>query len=138
MQDLINSVVRFSAAMTLFSMQQLQNAVGAATDSQGSINKFRDALDSITNAITSQMDDSNKSAANSMSKLGTEMVDRTWDAMNVRALDPREVMQTTGNVMRKTTDSLTDLVKKATASGEKSEKAGEPQSAAEALSGKRK
>ena len=59
MQDLINSIVRFSAAMTLFSMQQMQNAVGAAADSQAALTKFKEALDSVTSAITSQLDEAN-------------------------------------------------------------------------------
>ena len=36
--------MRFSAAMTLFGMQQMQNAVGAAADTQAAVSKFREAL----------------------------------------------------------------------------------------------
>ena len=131
MQELMNSFVRFSAAMTLFSMQQLQNMMEMAFDSQASLNKMRDALDSVTKAVSSQMDESSKSAMESMSKLGTEVVDRTWDTLNVRGLDPREVIQTTSTVLRKATDSVTDWVKK----GEE-KPAGEPQAATEVLAGR--
>ena len=112
MQDLINSIVRFSAAMTLFSMQQMQNAVGAATDTNQGLGKFRDALDAITDAVTSQLDENKKPTLNSMSNLGHDIVDRTWDAMNVSALDPREVLDTTSDLMKKTSESLADLMKK--------------------------
>jgi hypothetical protein len=128
MQDLINSVVRFSAAMTLFGMQQMQNAVGAAADTQAALNKFQKALDSITDAITRQLDEAKKPTLESMAHLGTEMVDRTWDSMNVSAFDPQQVLQTTGDLMRKTSDSLAGLMRR---SGDG--KAGEPRAAAEAL-----
>jgi len=129
MQDLINSIVKFSAAMTLFSMQQMQNAVGAAADTQVALTKFRDALDAITNAITSQLDESKKPTLDSMSHLGTDIVDRTWETMNVSAMDPRQVLQTTGDLMKKTSESIAGLVKKPAAT----ESTGEPQPAAATL-----
>jgi uncharacterized protein YdeI (BOF family) len=131
MQDLINSIVRFSAAMTLFSMQQMQNAIGAAADSQVALTKFRDALDSITGAITSQLDENKKPTLDSMAHLGTDIVDRTWDTMNVSAMDPRQVLQTTGDLMKKTSESLAGMMKKAEAAPPPP--AGEPQPAASAL-----
>ena len=132
MQDLINSMVKFSAAMTLFGMQQIQNAVGAAVDTQSALGRFRDALDSVTNAITSQLDDSKKPTLSSMSNLGSDLVNRTWEGMNMNALDPRQVLESTGDLMRKTTDSLTDLVKKTSPGSARN--SGEPQAAAQALS----
>jgi hypothetical protein len=112
MQDLINSIVRFSAAMTLFSMQQMQNAVGAAADTQLALGRFRDALDAITAAVTSQLDENKKPTLDSMSHLGNDIVGRTWDTMNIGAMDPRQVLQTTGDLMKKTSDSLAGMMKK--------------------------
>ena len=128
MQDLINSIVRFSAAMTLFSMQQMQNAVGAAADTTVALGRFRDALDAITSAVTSQLDDNKKPTLDSMSHLGNDIVGRTWDTMNVAAMDPRQVLQTTGDLMKKTSESLAGMMKKPEAPA-----AGEPQPAASAL-----
>jgi hypothetical protein len=132
-------MIRFTNAVTLFSMQQMQNAIGAVTDSQAVINRFCNALDAISNTLSTQIDASKKSTLDSMSKTGTEMVDRTMDAMNVQALNPREIMDTTTDVMRKTSDSMADIVRRATgASGHHGDSsAGEPESAAEAL-GKKK
>jgi hypothetical protein len=130
MQDLINSIVRFSAAMTLFSMQQMQNAVGAAADSQAALNKFKEALDSVTNAITSQLDESKKPTLDSMAHLGNDIVDRTWDTMNVPAMDPRQVLQTTGDIMKKTSESLAGMIRKPVADAPVSS---EPQPAAATL-----
>ncbi|MBK9166274.1 MAG: hypothetical protein IPM24_02285 [Bryobacterales bacterium] len=131
-QDLMASMMRFSAAMTLFGMQQMQNAVGAAADSQAALTKFREALDSVTNAVSSQMDDSKKATLDSMSKVQNDMVDRTFDAMNVQAFSPTEMMHTGTDLMRRTTDSLAEMVKKATATAAP-ESSGEPKPAAEAL-----
>lgn len=130
MQDLINSIVRFSAAMSLFSMQQLQTAIGAATDSQAAMNRFREALDAVTNAVTSQLDENKKPTLDSMSHLGSDIVSRTWDTMNVAAMDPRQVLQTTGDLIKKTSDSLADMMKRTEAAVPD---AGEPKPAASVL-----
>src|SRR5712675_1590099 len=114
LRELTSSMIRFTNAVTLFSMQQMQNALGAVTDSQAVINRFCGALDAISNTLSTQIDASKKSTLDSMSRTGTEMVDRTMDAMNVPALNPREIMDTTADVMRKTTDSMADIVRKAT------------------------
>ena len=132
MQEMMNSMMRFSAAITLFGMQQLQNAAEMAVDSQAALKKFRENLDAVTNALIAQLDENSKPALNSMTNLGSDLVDRTMTAVNVSALDPRELMHTTEDLMRKTTDSLADMIKKKPATDGKS--AGEPQSAAEALS----
>jgi hypothetical protein len=141
LRDLTSSMIRFTNAVTLFSMQQMQNAIGAVTDSQQVINRFCSALDAISNTLSTQIDASKKSTLDSMSKTGTEMVDRTMDAMNVQALNPREIMDTTTDVMRKTSDGMADIVRRATSTSSKhhhgESSAGEPESAADAL-GKKK
>ena len=137
LRDLTSSMIRFTNAVTLFSMQQMQNAVGAVTDSQAVINRFCSALDAISNTLSQQIDASKRSTLDSMSKTGSEMVDRTMDAMNV---NPREIMDTTTDVMRKTSDSMADIVRRATGAGHHSHghgDSGEPESAADAL-GKKK
>src|SRR6266576_4937892 len=138
LRDLTSSMIRFTNAVTLFSMQQMQNAIGAVTDSQAVINRFCNALDAISNTLSTQIDASKKSTLDSMTKTGPEMVDRTMDAMNVQALNPREIMDTTADVMRKTSDSMADIVRKATSPASHGHAAGEPESAADALGGKRK
>jgi len=140
LRDLTSSMIRFTNAVTLFSMQQMQNAIGAVTDSQAVINRFCTALDAISNTLSTQIDASKKSTLDSMTKTGSEMVDRTMDAMNVQALNPREIMDTTADVMRKTSDSMADIVRRTTGGGKghhHDSSAGEPESAADAL-GKKK
>ena len=138
LRDLTSSMIRFTNAVTLFSMQQMQNAIGAVTDSQAVINQFCNALDAISNTLSTQIDASKKSTLDSMSKTGTEMVDRTMDAMNVQALNPREIMDTTADMMRKTSDSMADIVRRTTGGGKTHHSdSSEPESAADAL-GKKK
>src|SRR5439155_23621347 len=139
LRELTSSMIRFTNAVTLFSMQQMQNALGAVTDSQAVINRFCSALDAISTTLSTQIDASKKSTLDSMTRTGSEMVDRTMDAMNVPALNPREMLDTTADVMRKTTDSMADLVRRATTpASQGSSSAGEPEAAADALGGKRK
>src|SRR2546425_11431537 len=85
LRELTSSMIRFTNAVTLFSMQQMQNALGAVTDSQAVINRFCGALDAISNTLSTQIDASKKSTLDSMTRTGSEMVDRTLDAMNVPA-----------------------------------------------------
>jgi len=42
LRELTSSMIRFTNAVTLFSMQQMQNALGAVTDSQALISRFCD------------------------------------------------------------------------------------------------
>src|SRR5438128_6602537 len=138
LRDLTSSMIRFTNPVTLFSMQQIQNALGAVTDSQEVINRFCGALDAISNTLSTQIDSSKKSTLDSMTRTGSEMVDRTMDAMNVPALNPREMLDTTADVMRKTTDSMADIVRRATGPASQTAAAGEPEAAADALGGRKK
>src|SRR6266568_7959048 len=139
LRDLTSSMIRFTNAVTLFSMQQMQNAIGAVTDSQAVINRFCNALDAISNTLSTQIDSSKKSTLDSITRTGSEMVDRTMDAINVPALNPREMLDTTADVMRKTTDSMADIVRRATTPvAHTGSSAGEPEAAADALGGKKK
>src|SRR5229473_4483394 len=94
LRELTSSMIRFTNAVTLFSMQQMQNAIGAVTDSQAVINRLCVALDAISNTLSTQIDASKKSTLDSMTRTGAEMVDRTMDALYVQALNPREIQDT--------------------------------------------
>src|SRR5262245_31891966 len=112
LRELTASMIRFTNAVTLFSMQQMQNALGAVTDSQAVINRFCGALDAISHTLSTQIDSTKKSTLDSMTRTGSEMVDRTMDAMNVQALHPKEMMDTTADLMRKTSESMSDMVRR--------------------------
>ena len=139
LRELTSSMIRFTNAVTLFSMQQMQNALGAVTDSQAVINRFCGALDAISNTLSTQIDATKKSTLDSMTRTGSEMVDRTMDAMNVQALNPREVMDTTADIMRKTSDLMADIVRRTSGAVQGAAAgASEPEPAADALGGRKK
>jgi hypothetical protein len=138
LRELASSVIRFTNAVTLFSLQQMQNVLGAVTDSQALINRFCGALDAISNTLSTQIDASKKSTLDSMTRSSAEMLDRTMDALNVQALNPREILDTTADVMRKTTDSTAHIVRRATRPATLSDSsAGTSEAPAEALGGKK-
>jgi hypothetical protein len=126
-QELINSFVRLSAAMSVYSMQQMQSAA-ETIDPRDSVAKLRKMIDSMTDALTSQIDESKKKTVDSISSLGADVVDRTFNTLNVSGLNPRDIVDTTNNMVRKTTDSLAHIIKFEKGEDKKSS-AGTPQAA---------
>jgi hypothetical protein len=127
-QDLINSFVRLSAAMSVYSLQQMQSAVGTV-DPKDSVAKLKKMIDSMTEALTAQIDESKKQTVESISNLGSGVVERTFDT--VSNLNPRDLVQTTNDVVRKTTDSIAGMIKSDKSDDRKS--ASTPQAAGEVL-----
>ena len=90
LRDLTRSMIRFTNAMTLFSIQRMQSALGTVSDSQALIDRFCDALDAISNTLSTQIDASKKSTLDRMTRTGAEVVDRTVDAQYVESLNLHE------------------------------------------------
>jgi hypothetical protein len=109
-QELINSFVRLSAAMTVYSMQQMQSAVDTI-DPKVSYSKLKKMIDSMTDALTAQLDESKMKTVESISNLGSDVVDRTFETLNVEGLNAHDLVQSTNNMVRKTTDSLASIIK---------------------------
>jgi hypothetical protein len=128
-QDLINSFVRLSAAMSAYTMQQMQSAVGTI-DPKDSVTKLKKMIDSMTDALTSQIDESKKQTVESISNLSSDVVGRTFDT--VSGLNPRDLVQTTNDMVRKTTDSLAGIMKSDKADDKKAS-ASTPQAVGEVL-----
>lgn len=120
MQDLFNSMVRLSAAMTVFGMQQLQSAVGSA-DTKESIDKLRDVMDAMADALSARIDESRRPAFDKLSKLPEDMMDRSWES-------PRDVVQNTTDIMKTASDWIMGT--------KRGEKASEPKPAEEVLAAK--
>lgn len=127
MQDLINSFVRLSAAMTVYSMQQMQTAV-ESVDPRESVGKLKQMIDSMTDALTAQIEESKKPAMDSMTSLGKDVVTKTFDTINMATMSPKDIVQQTGEIVKKTTDSLASMIR-----SDEKKSAGEPQTAAAAL-----
>ncbi len=123
MQELVDSVVRFSTAMSLFGVQQIQNVVEIAVDSNAAMKRVQQSLDAVTTVVLDQLDPGKRPTIDSISNL----VDKTYTTLNIPALDPKKVVQTATDAVRKTADTMTDAMTKAKPGRE------EPESAATAL-----
>jgi hypothetical protein len=108
LRELTFQMIRFTNAVTLFSMQQMQNALGAVTDSQGVIKGFSDALKDISDTLATKIDASKSSALKSMTRTESDLVDRVENVMRLPAMD--ELVDITAKVTRRVADSLTDLI----------------------------
>jgi hypothetical protein len=116
-------------------MEQLENAmntVSGGEDMSKSIDRFRQTLDSFTSAVVKEIDQKKRETLNSVTSMSEEAVHRTFEGMNV--IDPREVLRTTSELMKKTSDSVADLVTKSAESVEETLENPEPEAAADALS----
>ena len=120
MHELINSLVRLSAAATMYSMQQMQTTVGGF-DSKESMESLRTVIDTMTNALTEKLDENKRSTVESISNAGNEVVGRTWTVLNVDSMNPKEVANTASDIVRRTSDTFTSLIRNG--------KASEPQAA---------
>jgi hypothetical protein len=123
MQELFNSMIRLSAAMTVFGVQQLQTTVGSM-DSKDSVEKLREVIDAMADALASKVDASKRPTLERLSNLPQDIVTCSWDST-------REVVQDTSDMFKTTSDWIAGTIK---ANGAAS--ASEPKRAEEALSAK--
>jgi len=124
MQELINSIVRLSAAATMYGMQQVQTTVGGF-DTKESIDSLRSVIDGMTATLTAKLDENKRSTVDSISSAGSEVVGKTWTVLNVDAMRPKEVANTASDFVRRTTDAFSSIIRNG--------QSGEPQSAEAAL-----
>lgn len=110
MQELINSFVRLSAAMSVYTLQQMQSAVDTL-DTKDSVTRLKKMIDSMTDALTAQIDDNKRRTVDSISNLGADVVERTFDTLNVQGLKPHDLVETTNDMVRKTSDSLSSIIR---------------------------
>ena len=134
MEKLFVSMMRFSAAMTLFGIDQVQHTMGAMTGSEDvseAMEAFRKTLDSVTASVIGEMDDNKKETFESMSEASRKTVHRSFDAATMA--DPREAIRATNDMMQRTAESVSDFMERP-----EREEDEEAQSASDALSGKSK
>src|SRR6266850_3758065 len=112
MQETLNSLVRLSAAMTVFGMQQVQTAVGSA-DTKESVDKLREVIDAMAAAVSAKIDESKLPTLDSISSLGHDVVDRTMDSLKVPTMNPLEILKNTTGMVKTTSDWLDGFVRAA-------------------------
>jgi Mg/Co/Ni transporter MgtE len=103
MQELFNSMVRLSAAMTVFGVQQLQTTMGSM-DTKDSVEKLREVVDAMADALTSKIDESRRPTVERLSQLPQDIVTRSVDST-------REVVQDTSDMLKTTTDWIAGTMK---------------------------
>ena len=111
MQTLLVSMMRFSAALTLFGVEQLQsamNVVNGGEDVSKVVDRFQSALDSMSDSLAEDIGHDKKETLRSMVGMSEEVVQRTFDGINI--VDPRQVLQATNDLVRKTTDTVSDWI----------------------------
>ena len=135
MTNLIVSMLRFSAALTLYSVEQLEqsiNVVEGGKEVGKTVDGFGKTLDSLSDVLMKDMDQKKKETLDSVSKASHDMVTRTMEGMDI--LDPRQVMKASSDLLQKTSDVTAKWVSKAAEAVEKATEGAksepEPQAAA--------
>lgn len=127
MTNLVVSMVRFSAALTLYSVEQLEHSlslVEGGTDLSKTIQGMEKTLNSLSEVLMREMDEKKKDTLDSVSKASKEMVDRTLEGMEI--MDPREVLKASGDLLQKTSDVTAKWVSKAAEAMEKATQSAKP------------
>jgi hypothetical protein len=101
MRELISSMMRFSGAVTLFSIEQAQNVAAAPADTRAALAKLRQTLDEMSESLAAKLDDPKKAALESMSDAQAKVLEGAFDAVNLDAA---------GEFLQKTSESLSGAV----------------------------
>jgi hypothetical protein len=104
MQNLIVSMIRFSTAMSLYGLEQLQAAMNLSQGGQDMfklVDKIEGTLNSMTEALSDRMDGRKQATLHSVTSMAEDVFHRSMDTIN--ALDPREILSVTSNLVQKST-----------------------------------
>ena len=127
MTNMVVSMIRFSAAMTLYGVEQMENSLNViegGTELSKTMEGFEKTLNSLTDVLMRELDENKKETLQSVSKASEDMVGRTMDGMGI--MDPREVMRVSGDLLQKTSDATSKWVSKAASVVEKATEAAKP------------
>jgi chemotaxis regulatin CheY-phosphate phosphatase CheZ len=130
MQKLIVSMVRFTTAVTLYGLEQIQTVSYLTQGGQDLfkvLDKFEIALDSLTEALVDNIDESKRDTLKSVANIAEEAVNRSFDSVDM--IDPRRVLRMADKLWQKSSDAMTDWFGKSTPTN-----GSEPKPAAEVLS----
>ena len=106
MRQMMHSMIRFSGAVTMFGMEQVQNAMVAPANTQVALARLCHTLDSMSETLASKLDDSKKSVLDSVSKAQIDILD---DASNAAHLDSVN-LDAAADFMKKTSESLAGMM----------------------------
>jgi hypothetical protein len=104
MQNLIVSMIRFSTALSLYGLEQLQTAMDLSSSGQDMfklVDRFESTLDSMSDALSDRMDEGKQSTLRSVTSMAEDVCHRSVETIN--ALDPREILSVTSSLVQKST-----------------------------------
>jgi len=127
MQGLVVSMLRFSAAVALYGIEQIQTTLDVTQSGQDFfkiLDKFEGALDSLTETLVDNLDKGKRDTLKSFTEVAEGLVSRSFDGMTM--IDPREMLRATNDLIQRSSGAFTDWVSRAaSADGEKPKPAAE-------------
>ena len=130
MQDLIISMLRLSAAVTLYGLEQVESSMNLTRGGQDlnqMLDRIKSTLDSVSDVLVQNIGSEKRDALKSVTEIAEDVVKKPFDGMSFAT--PREVMKTATDLIRQSSNVVSDWVGRVTSTdGE------EPKPAAEVLS----
>lgn len=112
-EKLVASSMRFSGAATLFSVQQVEAAFSVLEGGDGflkQMDKFGNTVESLTKSLTEDISPGKKDTLESISRATDQVVRQSLDALSL--LDPRQVLRLTNNLTQKTSETVSNWIRK--------------------------
>jgi hypothetical protein len=123
-------MMRLSAALTLYSLEQFQSSVSLTQEGQNPLkvlDKFEEALNSLTEALVVQIGEGKQTALASVTDMAHDLVSTSFDGVNI--IDPRQILRATDDILRVSSETVADWMDRTSSvDGE------EPKAAADILS----
>ncbi len=129
MQELILSMVRFTAAVALYGIEQIQNVSNVTEkgeDVSKVLDRFEGAFNSLTDVLVARIDRSKRDTLKSVTSVAEDFVNKSFEGINM--MDPREVLRITSDFWKSSSDAISDWLEKPADSEES-----EPKPAADVL-----
>ncbi len=115
MRDLIVSMLRLSTAVTLYGLEQLESTMNLTRQGQDlnqMLDKIKTTFDSISDVLAQNVAGEKKDTLKSVTEMAEDVVKKSFDGMSF--VDPREVMKTTTDLLRQSSDTVASWVGRVT------------------------
>lgn len=114
MEKLLVSVMRLSAALTLYGMEQVQSTVSYAGKGESPFKAFDEweaTLNSLSDALTGQIGEDKKTTLESMTSMAEDLVSTSFDGVSV--IEPRQILRATDDLIRASSETVSGWVERA-------------------------
>ena len=108
MRELMFSMMRFSGAITMFGMEQVQNSISAPADTRAALVRLRNTLDAMSESLASKLDGPKRTALDSMSKSQLDIWDNTSSTIKLDAAN----LDAAADLMKRASESLADMIRR--------------------------